>query len=41
MGRRSGMFGNIMTQPDTLNVNRDFNELAQEDIMGEVCTVTG
>lgn len=41
MGRRSGLFGNIMTQPDTLSVNRYFNALAQGDIMGEVCTVTG
>lgn len=30
-----------MTQPDTLNVNRDFNALAQDNIVGEVCGVTG
>lgn len=41
MARRSGLFGNIVTQPDTLNVNTDFNALAQEDIMGEVYTITG
>jgi len=41
MGRRSGLFGNTVTQPDTLSVNRNFNALAQEDIMGEVYAVSG
>lgn len=41
MGRRSGLFGNMVTQQDTLNVNRDFNAVAQEDIMGEVYAVSG